>query len=469
DKNGWLDADERQAARKAQGEGRGQRGRRFGPPGGMGGRGEEPVKPGPQVAKTDFKPSDAPLYAPHVVRTIFIDFESNDWEAEMADFYRTDVDVPATITVDGKTYPQVGVQFRGMSSFGMVGAGHKRSMNLSMDLVNKDQRLLGYKTLNLLNAHEDSSFMHPVLYNQIAQHYLPTPKANFVKVVVNGESWGLYVNTQQFNKDFLAEYFPSSKGARWKVPGSPGGRGGLNYLGEDPAAYKGIYQIKSNDSEKSWKALANLCKVLNETPLDQLEAALDPILDIDGALWFLAMENVMINGDGYWVRASDYSIYLDEKHRFHILPHDTNETFGLPMGPGMGGRGGPGPGDSVAARAVLEASAAVQVDREGVGLSDRMMVLANPVVNDEGPTVTRMVPAKNAPVMDAPSVPMARASRVVRKVAAIARNAVVNVAVNVVANVARVVADREAVVVPVDLAGLAVPAEWGRGVWNSTR
>jgi molybdopterin-biosynthesis enzyme MoeA-like protein len=53
--------------------------------------------------------------------------------------------------------------------------------------------------------------------------------------VINGESWGVYVSVQQFNKDFVKEWFETTKGARWKVPGSPGGRGSLAYLGDDPA------------------------------------------------------------------------------------------------------------------------------------------------------------------------------------------------------------------------------------------
>src|SRR6185436_7851735 len=82
-------------------------------------------------------------------------------------------------------------------------------------------------------------------------------------------------------------------------------------------------------------------KVLNETPAERLEKELSPLLDIDGALKFLAIENVLVNEDGYWIRASDYSIYLDEKGRFHVFPHDANEAF--PGGRG-GGRGGPPPG-----------------------------------------------------------------------------------------------------------------------------
>lgn len=342
--NGRLEADERQAARafimqqKLNRPARGPMGRP-----GSGGRDSQSAAPtpGPKVLLADVKPIlDAPFYDAQTVRTLFLELANPDWEKELADFHGTDVDVPARLVVDGKTYANVGVHFRGASSFMMVSEGRKRSLNISVDFVDEEQRVSGYRTLNLLNAHEDPTFLRTVLYFDIAREYLPAPKANFTRVVINGESWGVYVNVQQFNKDFIKEWFGTTKGARWKVPGSPMGRGGLEYLGEEAAAYKKIYEIKSKDEAKSWADLIKLCKVLNETPADKLEAALAPMLDVDGALKFLALENALINNDGYWVRASDYSIYQDVGGKFHLIPHDTNETFSLPGGPGFGG--GPG-------------------------------------------------------------------------------------------------------------------------------
>ena len=315
-------------------------GGRPGGPGGFG-RDSEPAKPGPLLSPNDVKPvADASLYEPTVLRTLFLEFEDSDWEAELADFNNTDVEVPATVTVDGVKYPNVGVHFRGMSSFMMVQAGSKRSLNLSFDFVDSKQKLYGYKTLNLLNAHEDPTFLHTVLYSHIARKYIPAPKANFVKLAINGESWGVYSSAQQFNKDFLAENYPSAKGARWKVNGSPMGRGGLEYIGDNIDDYKRTFSLKTNDSDKDWKALVKFCKTLNETPLDQLEEALAPMLDIDETLWFLALDNALINCDGYWIRASDYAIFRDDKGVFHIIPHDMNEAFQPAMGPGMGGPGG---------------------------------------------------------------------------------------------------------------------------------
>jgi len=348
DGNGRLDTKERGEARASLKKDRpAGGGRGFGPPPGMGGGERVEGKPGPRVALSDVKPLPGkPLYDPSVIRTLFLDFEEKDWEEEIADFYRTDVEVPATLTVDGKKYPGVGVQFRGLSSFMGVRPGSKRSLNLSLDLVDPKQRLLGYKSLNLLNSHDDPTFLHSVLFFDIARRYIPAPKANFVKVVINGESWGLYVNAQQFDRIFLAEHYPDSKGTRWKVKGNPGGGGGLDYVGDDLEPYKRRYEIKSGEDEKAWKALVQLCRTLSQTPPERLEAELKPILDVEGVLRFLALDNALINSDGYWIRASDYNIYRDSRGLFHVIPHDANETFQPPMGPGfgmMGGRPGGGP------------------------------------------------------------------------------------------------------------------------------
>lgn len=352
DKDGdkHLNAAERKAAREfLNQQGAGRSGGRRGGPFGRGGFGREqaPVQPGKKISPADVQNyPDAPLYDPQVVRTFFLEFENADWEKELSDFNNTDVEVPAKLTVDGKTYPDVGVHFRGMTSYMMVPEGRKRALSLAVDDVHKDQELYGYNTLHLLNSHEDPTFLRIVLFYQIARDYIPAAKANFVRVVINGENWGIYINAQHFNKDFTRDWFGTTKGERWKVPGSPGGRGSLAYLGEDAAAYKPIYEIKSKDKPKAWADLARLCRVLNETPPDRLEEALAPLLDIDGALRFLALENVLINNDGYWVRSSDYNLYQDPKGQFHVLPQDCNETFSSAGGPGFGGppgRGG-GPG-----------------------------------------------------------------------------------------------------------------------------
>jgi spore coat protein CotH len=382
DKNGWLNAEERAAARKEiaaeprdrgpfgpgfRGPDRGPeargpseeserggpdgpqpRGRRFRGFGPGRERNREPAKPGERVSPANVAGyPDADLYDPAVLRTLFLEFENADWEQELSDFFNSDVEVPAKLTVDGKEYPNVGVHFRGMSSYMGIPTGYKKSLNLSLDFINEDQRLDGYRTLNLLNGHDDDSLMSSVLYSHIARQYMPAPKANFVRVVINGEDWGVFPNVQQFNKDFAKENYGTAKGARWKVKGNPGGDAGLRYLGDDIEPYRQRFTIKSKDEEKPWRDLIALCKTLEQTPPEKLQSALEPLLDIDGTLRFLALDVVLVNMDGYWVRASDYSLYQDPTGRFHLIASDMNEAFRGGGGPPgrfftRGGRGGRG-------------------------------------------------------------------------------------------------------------------------------
>lgn len=334
-----LNAAERKAAFdfvQSEGGGRG-----FGRRGGFG-TAAGPAQPGPKVPRSSVKtyPPAVPFYDQGTLRTIFFDFSDANWEKELMAFKGSDVEVPATMVVDGQSYRDVGIRFRGSSSFMMVPEGLKHSIDVSVDYTDKKAAIGGYHSLNLLNSHEDPSFLRSVLFLDAAREYVPAAAANLVRVVINGESWGVFANVEQVNKDFVTRTFKTEGGARWKVPGSPGGRGGLEYTGEDAAAYKRVFEIKTKDDPKSWAALINLTKVLNQTPPDRLEAALAPILDVDGALRFLALDNTLVNNDGYWVRASDYNIYLDPKGVFHVFPHDTNETFAIGSGGGPGGPGG---------------------------------------------------------------------------------------------------------------------------------
>jgi hypothetical protein len=305
-------------------------------PGGRGGRaGAAPVTgtPGERLSPSAVQtyPQSVPLYDGGALRTLFLTFENDDWEDELDAFWHTDVEVPATLVVDGKAYRDVGVSFRGNNSFTAVPKGLKRPLSLTIDFVH-DQKLLGHTSLNLLNANQDPSFLRSVLFLEIARRYIPAPKANFVRVVINGESWGVYVNQQTFSKEFLRESFATTKGTRWKSPNNSVG-GGFGHLGDDIARYRRWYEMKGGDDTTAWKALAAATKVLDSTPPERLAAALAPVMNVDAVLRFLALDVALVNGDGYWRDGSDFNLYLDAGNRFMLIPHDVNEGFRV------GGRG----------------------------------------------------------------------------------------------------------------------------------
>ena len=176
---------------------------------------------------------DVGLYDCSILRTIQLSFADAGFWDELTEVSSTEDEYAvADMVVDGETYPGVGVRFRGNTS--QIGVGFKRSFKIAVDHTDPEQRLYGYRTLKLNNGASDPSFLREVLYSRIGHEYCPSPTANHVKLVLNGESWGVYVNVQQFNKDFLDEWFDGNDGNRWKSPSGSGtgdgtdpGAGGL--------------------------------------------------------------------------------------------------------------------------------------------------------------------------------------------------------------------------------------------------
>ena len=76
--------------------------------------------------------TNEPLYDLQTLRTLFLEFEDDGWEKELADFYHTDVDVPARLTVDGKVYPDAGVALpRAVVVLNSIGGAQTLARHLS--------------------------------------------------------------------------------------------------------------------------------------------------------------------------------------------------------------------------------------------------------------------------------------------------------------------------------------------------
>jgi hypothetical protein len=319
------------------------------------------------------------FYDDNVLRTIQLEFSQPNWWSQLQTNYQAKENIPATMIVDGVTYDGVGVRFRGNTSYMM--AGQKKPFNIEVDYTHENQRLMGYKTLNLINCMNDPTFMREVLYSNMCRQQIPSAKANFVILEINGENWGIYANVQQLNAEFIEDWFPSNDGTRWRAEGmmggwnqggggggqgggdgrdpddgplpeprgakanskdlvltEPGGGGGgvtsglaaLTWQGNDSAAYEAVYELKNTKQDDPWASLIHTCDVLNNTPLEQLPDEIEKVLDVDRALWLCAFEIVFLDDDGYVnKRGSDYYLYYEpETGRMHLMQYDGNECMG---------------------------------------------------------------------------------------------------------------------------------------------
>ncbi len=285
------------------------------------------------------------LYDESQIRTYELWFTQTDYWQQLTANYATHTDIPATLIVEGDTFPDVGVRFKGQTSFSQSGTSQKKSFNITLDYIHPEQQLMGYKTMNLNNCFQDPSFMREMVYLHQIRRHIPAAKAVYVRLFINGESWGLYPQVQQMNGDYIEEWFFGNDGTRWRAdrpegvvigPGGPGpggmwgdGTAALNDLGSDTTEYQQYYTLKSASKENPWDELVHVCDVLNNAPLDSLEERIKPVLDLDRTLWYLASEIAFSDDDSYVFKGKmDYYLYWDpETGRITPLEYDGNSVM----------------------------------------------------------------------------------------------------------------------------------------------
>jgi hypothetical protein len=241
-----------------------------------------------------------------------------------------------SVTIDGVKYDGAGVRFRGDKSYQM---GLKRNpFTIKLDNTSSSQNHQGYTSLKLSSALRDPSMVREMLFYEIAAKYMPAPQACYTKLYVNDEYIGVFINVESIDKPFLQTNFGSSS--------NPFFRAGVDYKPEVPATckqnihgsleyedniecYKGNFEM---NSASGWADLQELTRVLSKEP-----SKIERVLDVDRALWMLALNNVMVNLSSYaGNRSVNYYLYKDNNGRFQPIHWDLNLAFGSYKNTGNG-------------------------------------------------------------------------------------------------------------------------------------
>ncbi|HNX96541.1 MAG TPA: CotH kinase family protein [Candidatus Aminicenantes bacterium] len=277
-----------------------------------------------------------PYYDLASIKRIDLTFSQSNWWSLLTANYQSETEIPAIFSYDGLALPaNVGVRFKGFTSY-TQNKTEKKSFNISLDYEDEQQDLNGFQNLNLNCAFGDNAFMREVVYENINQHYIPALANNYVELYINGEYWGVYVNSQQVDGDLVKEWFLSNDGTRWRAePSSSTGQGGfgtgksgLNYLGTSESNYQPYYTLKKAHKDSPWGDLVATCTALYNTS-SSAYTEVAKVLDIDRTLWFLACENLFDDEDGYIHKGgTDYYLYWEvETGRMVPLEYDGNSTL----------------------------------------------------------------------------------------------------------------------------------------------
>ncbi len=258
------------------------------------------------------------------IQRIELHFSQPNWDYQL-DTAKLGAETPLMadwLKINGIQYDSVGVRYKGNSSYDSTKI--KNPLNISLDEY-KNQAHEGYATIKLGNAYADPSLIREVLAYDILGDYMHCPKANFAQLYINGNYIGLYSNPESINKEFCSNHFYSSSGTFFKcnpldIP-SPLIKSNLKTLTGDSTAYFPRYELKSN---AGWNDLVSLCDVVTTN-----SAALSSKMDMDGAIWMLAFNDVMVNLDSYsGVFTQNYYLYHDATDHFNPIVWDLNMSFG---------------------------------------------------------------------------------------------------------------------------------------------
>ena len=274
------------------------------------------------------------LYDMNTVRDVYLTFAQTNWWSQLTTNYGPEINIAANMTVDGITYPNVGVRFRGNTSYTQLPVQpnqgwEKKSFNIEMDWSVPGQDIYGYDHINLNNGFHDPLFLRePLTYYVMRQHGV-APKCNWVRLWLNGTYWGIYINAQQPNKDMMKEWFRSNDGNRYRCFPTSGsfGSGRCAYTQLSPntaASYLSAYQAKQGDGVD----LMTMCTTLNAMTAATPQSTLTSVFSVDAFYRYAAVMNVTTNTDSYLQSGKDHYLYIDEVHGDGTtFPFDLNEAM----------------------------------------------------------------------------------------------------------------------------------------------
>jgi len=274
------------------------------------------------------------LFDEDSLRVIDLEFYDSNYHSYLVNswYYNPDERIPATLTINGTVYDSVGVRYKGNSTFCLPNdnLNPKVPYNIDMNYFIDNQQLLDYNKIKLANAWMDPTFVKQIVSSNIYRKYLPTGESNLVKLNVQGNYVGLYVNDESINKQFLKKHFDEKSGPLFKcdnidrfcdTANAPSAMPpNLYYMGDDTTLYYDSYDMKS---EQGWEELVNLIKVID---LDFQN--IDSVLNVDRTLWAFAVNQVIQNLDCYnTYYIHNYYLYQTKDGLFQMIPWDLDNSF----------------------------------------------------------------------------------------------------------------------------------------------
>ncbi|MGZ8770854.1 MAG: CotH kinase family protein [Aeromicrobium sp.] len=256
--------------------------------------------------------------------------------------------IEATVTIDGRTYEQVGMRLKGNSSLRSM-TGRPGDSSASADdpatlpwLVDLDQFVGGQQHEGVVEFVIRSNSSATALNEAVALELLEraglaSQDAVAVRFTANGGDAHLRLVIENPDDAWLASWFDAS-GALYKAESS----GDYTYRGDDPEAYEEVFDQEAGRDNADLGPLIEFLDFINNASDEEFAAAIEQRLDVDSFATYLAMQELLDNFDDIDGPGNNSYLYYDTASgQFTVVPWDYNLAFGVGPG-GVGGGVGPG-------------------------------------------------------------------------------------------------------------------------------
>jgi spore coat protein CotH len=191
----------------------------------------------------------------------------------------------------------------------------KPQMIVRFNFIDKQGRLRGLRRINLESFDGAEAPVRDRLAMWIMREAgINAPRVNHARVFKDGQLYGLYMNIESLDKEFLEDHF---------------GADDTGNLWESADELKTNEEV--NDNSQLW-ALENM---IEAEPLGGDHASfyrrLDELMDIPQVLREMAAETVMLTDDNFSNGSSNFYYYDHPQRRFMVLPWDLDTI--LTQGP----------------------------------------------------------------------------------------------------------------------------------------
>jgi uncharacterized protein (TIGR03437 family) len=270
------------------------------------------------------------------VREIRIYFDDLNWYNTMVQNHQNqattgDPYIPCRFKYGSIELPKIGVRFKGNSSFRRNGI--KRPFKFDFNEYDDAVSFLGLKKLNLQTNDLAPDFLREKLFTDFAGKFVPALRMVHVRLYVNDAYYGLYTAMEQPDKAMMKSRFGDNEDGNLyegnEILGGTTGRPDLTWRGTDPAIYRNLYELETNQETNDYSGLIEFINILNNTPTAELPGKFESIGDVEELLTWIALNHLFVNLDSYVNDAGEYYLYDRSRDgKFVYIQWDHNESFG---------------------------------------------------------------------------------------------------------------------------------------------